>query len=91
MPTLTWVPNAADRKPDFDLSPIAAGDRVTLQLSQDVAFRRGLKSYTITVDAAGLAAGFEDFAASQLKRGVWYARAAIGTEPWSNVVTLNIR
>jgi hypothetical protein len=91
MPTLTWVPNAADRKPDFDLSPVTAGDRVTLQLAQTPAFSRGLKSYTITVDAAGFAAGFEDFAASQLKRGTWYARARIGFDAWSNVVTLNIR
>jgi hypothetical protein len=65
MPTLTWVANTADRKPDFDLSPITAGDRVTLQLAQNPTFSKGLKSYTITVDASGFAAGFEDFTASQ--------------------------
>jgi hypothetical protein len=91
MPTLTWVANATDRKPDFDLSDVAPGDRVTLQLAQNSTFSRGLKSYTVTVDVSGFAAGFEDFAASQLKRGTWYARARIGSDAWSNVVTLNIR
>jgi hypothetical protein len=91
MPALTWVANTADRKPDFDLSPVKAGDRVTLELAQNATFSKGRKSYTVTVDASGFAAGFENFTASQLKRGTWYARARIGFDAWSNVVTLNIR
>lgn len=87
---LTLASASTDRKPDFDLTDVAAGDVVTLQLAQDLKFRKGLTSYTITVDTAGFAAGFENFAATALKRGTWYARAKIGAGGLSNVVVLNI-
>jgi hypothetical protein len=85
--TFSWVQNSADRKPDFDVTGVNAGDVVTIQIAKKLSFTgKWLYAYSVAItDALAI-----DFPEMGLNPGTWYARMRVNGGTWGSPITMSI-